>query len=274
MSFPDSASIVASLRQQLVAENPEQAWIIDNAMFLHIGGSRLYGIAKGDSDIDIRGITLAPQSYWVGARRFEQKELAVPDLKVEAVIYDVRKWLSLVRSVNPNVVESLFVPDDSEFCLRATDAWRHVHPQALALLNQSAYASFTGYTTAQLRKMLVKFSNKTGRQAIAEKYGFDLKFAAHAFRLAAQGAELLRTGQITLPRPEREHLRAIRHGQVYSPDQMDECVADLTAAIAALQSALDQSVLPASADFARYDRLLIDIYDRYVAPSRSITVSD
>ena len=69
--------------------------------------------------------------------------------------------------------------------------------------------------------MVVKQSNKTGRREIAEEFGFDLKFAAHGFRLAGQGAELLRTGRITFPRPDRDFLRAVRFGQVYGPDDLE-----------------------------------------------------
>ena len=114
--------------------------------------------------------------------------------------------------------------------------------------------------------MVVKQSNKTGRRQIAEEFGFDLKFAAHGFRLARQGAELLRTGRITFPRPDREHLSAIRHGKVYGPDDLDRCVADLAAATEELDQAYLETVLPEKADFERYDRLLVHIYDRFVAP--------
>jgi hypothetical protein len=135
------------------------------------------------------------------------------------------------------------------------------------LLNQQAHAGFHGYATSQLKKMVIKQSNKTGRREIAEELGFDLKFAAHGFRLAGQGAELLRTGRITFPRPDRDFLRAVRFGQVYGPDDLDRCVADLVAASQDLDRALAETVLPPKADFERYDRLLVHVYEHFVAPA-------
>ena len=84
--------------------------------------------------------------------------------------------------------------------------------------------------------------------------GSSIGAAAHGFRLARQGAELLRTGKITFPRPDREHLSAIRYGKVYRPDEIDRCVSDLTAATQELDQAFLKTVLPAKADFDRHGR--------------------
>lgn len=263
------SNLLPEIRRRIVATNPQLHWVIDNLAFLHVGGSTLYGTQSPDSDLDIRGVTIAPKSYWVGARSFEQTELTIPELNIEVVIFDIRKWLRLTVAVNPNVLETLFVDDESEFTLLTTDRWRFIRQEARALMNRRAYAGYHGYTTSQLKKLVVKHGNKTGRRELAEEYGFDLKFAMHGFRLAAQGAELLRTGRIVFPRPDREHLRAIRFSKVYGRDDMDRCVADLTAATEQLACALAESPLPETADFERYDRLLISIYERFVAPGEA-----
>ena len=261
--------LLRAIRELVVTNNPEQSWVVDNLAFLHVGGSRLYGTDTADSDLDVRGVVIAPKSYWVGARVFEQFEGTLPARdgrpETEIVIFHVRKWLRLTVAVNPNVVETLFVEDDSPFTILTTDRWRYIRGETRPLLNQRAHAGYHGYATSQLKKMMVKQSNKTGRQHIAEQHGFDLKFAAHGFRLAGQGAELLRTGRITFPRPDREHLSAVRHGKVYGPDEMDRCVNDLAAATQALDQAFAETVLPAKADFDRYDQLLMHIYDEFVA---------
>jgi len=268
------------VRRLVVANNPEQAWVVDRLAFLHVGGSTLYGTSTDQSDLDVRGVTIAPKSYWVGARRFEQWEGTIPPgdaavaggREVEVVIYDVRKWLHLAVAVNPNVVETLFVGDESPFAIVTSGAWRHIRRETLPLLNQRAHAAFHGYATSQLKKMLVKQSNKTGRREIADELGFDLKFASHAFRLASQGAELLRTGRITFPRPDREHLAAVRYGKVYGPGDMERCIADLSAATAELDRALEETVLPPKCDFDRYDRLLVHIFEQFVAPRERSTM--
>jgi hypothetical protein len=268
MTNPTHANLVDAIRRHVVSHNPEQAWVVDHLAFLHVGGSTLYGTNTPDSDLDVRGVTIPPKSFWVGARSFEQLEAKLPGHNAEVVIFDVRKWLRLTVAVNPNVVETLFVGDDHPCAILTTDPWRHIRTETVPLLNQRAHAGFHGYATSQLKKMMVKQSNKTGRREIADAFGFDLKFAAHGFRLARQGAELLRTGRMTFPRPDAEHLRAVRFGRVYGPGDVDRCVADLVAATEELDRAYAETVLPPKVDFERYDRLLIHIYDEYVAKGR------
>ncbi len=129
-------------------------------------------------------------------------------------------------AVNPNVVETLFVDDASPCTLLTTGRWQYIRGEAMALLNQRAHAGYHGYATSQLKKMIVKQSNKSGRRDIAEALGFDLKFAAHGFRLASEGAELLRTGTITFPRPDRDHLTPSATAK--STDPMNSTVAPPT----------------------------------------------
>jgi hypothetical protein len=262
---PRHADLLDAIRREMLAQNPEQAWVVDRLAFLHVGGSTLYGTNTPDSDLDVRGVVIAPKSYWVGAQRFELLEAKLPEVNAEVVIYDLRKWLRLTVAVNPNVVETLFVDDDHPCTIVSSDAWRHVRSETLPLLNRQAHAGFHGYATSQLKKMVIKQSNKTGRREIADEFGFDLKFAAHGFRLAGQGAELLRTGRITFPRPDRDFLRAVRLGEVYAPGDLDRCVADLVAASQDLDRALAETVLPQKADFERYDRLLVHMYEHFVA---------
>lgn len=260
------SEILDVLRREMNPKNPEQSWILDNLLCLHVAGSGLYGTATAESDLDIRGVTLSPKSYWVGARRFEQREEKIPELGIDVVIYDVRRWLHLAIAVNPNVVETLYVPIGSDALICVAPAWwEQIVPTMKSLISQRAHVGYHGYATSQLKKMVTKQSNKTGRREIADKHGFDTKFAAHGFRLVAQGAELLRTGNITFPRPDAEQLRAIRDGKVYGPDEAEQCVADWEVAASDLDLALKESVLPAQANFEVYDRLLVSIYDELVA---------
>jgi uncharacterized protein len=252
-------------RRAIVPRNPEMAWAIDNLLFLHVGGSRLYGTSTPGSDWDVRGVTLAPKSYWVGARTFEQAEAQVPELGLDVVIYDVRRWLHLVINVNPNVVETLYVPDPGPAVIRSTPAWEWIARRTRPLISRRAHAGYHGYATSQLKKMMVKQANKTGRRELADAQGFDTKFAMHGFRLARQGIELLRTGTMTFPRPDADQLRRIRDGRAYCDSE--SCVADWEREAAGLDQALHESCLPETGDFAAYDQLLIDIYDRLVAPA-------
>src|SRR5687767_2292938 len=66
MQAPRYRHLVDAIRRHVLGQNPEQAWVFDNLVFLHIGGSTLYGTDTPDSDLDVRGVTIPPKSYWVG----------------------------------------------------------------------------------------------------------------------------------------------------------------------------------------------------------------
>jgi hypothetical protein len=249
-------------RDALIPRNPELSWVLDpqNLLFLHLSGSRLYGTDTAGSDWDIRGVTVAPKSYWVGARTFEQTQAQVPELGLDIAIYDFRRWLHLTVNVNPNVVETLYVPHDSDAVLYMNrDWWPKLVGRIKPLINRRAHAGYHGYATSQLKKMLTKQSNKTGRRELTDEFGLDTKFVMHGFRLARQGAELLRTGHMTFPRPDADNLRAIRDGKVYRDSET--AVADWEKEAAVLDAALAQSVLPEKGDFQAQNQLLMDVYD-------------
>jgi hypothetical protein len=256
--------LLSAVRDIIVPRNPEQAWVVDNLLFLHISGSRLYGTHTDASDWDVRGVTVAPKSYWVGARTFEHVEAQMPECGLDIVIYDLRKWLQMAINVNPNVVETLYVQPDSGNALHVAEAWHWIRGRTLPLISRRAHAGYHGYATSQIKKMVVKQGNKTGRRDLVEQFGFDSKFAMHGFRLARQGLELLTTGTMTFPRPDASWLRQIRDGRIYAAHETERCIADWEAEAARLDAALETSVLPVKSDLAEHDRLLTDVYDRLV----------
>lgn len=256
--------LLSHVRKAITTVNSAHPWVMDNLLFLHISGSRLYGTHTDTSDWDIRGVTLAPKSYWVGARGFDHVEAPVADSGLDIVIYDLRKWLAMVVNVNPNVVETLYVAPESDFVLRSAEAWSWIRERTLPLISRRAHAGYHGYATSQIKKMVVKQGNKTGRREIVDQFGFDSKFAMHGFRLAGQGLELLSKGTMTFPRPDAAHLRKIRDGKIYGVDETERCISDWEAQAAMLDAAVESSVLPKGANFEAYDRLLIDVYDGLV----------
>jgi predicted nucleotidyltransferase len=245
----------------IVKSNPEQRWIFDNCVIAHCAGSIMYGTNKPTSDLDIRGVVIPPKSYWVGAKSFEHFQYQ--DNELDIALWDIRKFVREICRVAPNTIETLFAPSNCIFYMG--DCWPNISQQIKQLINQSAYMAYYGYSTAQLKKMIVKHGNKTGRQYITEEFGMDVKFLMHGFRLVSQGCELLTTGNITFPRPDAEQLKAIREGKTYGFNDMDKAIADLAAAQDLLKIALDNTILPKKVDHDQHNQLLIDIYEQYVA---------
>lgn len=92
-------------------------------------------------------------------------------------------------------------------------------------------------------EIVAKIVAEYGHRALeAEKnQGVDWKALSHAVRIAEQGIELLDTGKITFPRPNRHHLMDIKAGRLtyqFVADEIDQLLLDVEAA--ALVSSLPE----------------------------------
>lgn len=104
-----------------------------------------------------------------------------------------------------------------------------------------------------------------GHRALAaeQNQGVDWKALSHAVRIARQAVELLETGHVTFPRPEAEHLLAIKMGVLaYQPvaDEIDRLLIDV-------EAAAKDSSLPTVADLAWIDETVLKAHRLIVAAS-------
>ena len=82
----------------------------DNNLILFEGivGSRAYGTNISTSDTDIKGVYILPIDNILGNNYIEQ----VNDDKNDIVYYEIRRFLELLQSNNPTLLELLSLPDD------------------------------------------------------------------------------------------------------------------------------------------------------------------
>ena len=93
-------------------------------------------------------------------------------------------------------------------------------------------------------------------QAAATAQGVDWKALSHAVRIGSQALELLSTGHLTLPRPDAEHLRAIKTGQADAEAVRAE-IDDLLKQVEAAQAT---SVLPETPDRVLAEQIVLDAH--------------
>ena len=144
-----------------------------HTIFLTVAGSHAHGTARDGSDIDLRGVCVAPLSVRLSLfRAFEQYEgplnseltaVVAPHLKahptassalatkIECVIFDVAKFVGLCASANPNALEILFA-DERDWVLE-TPPWRRLHAERRRFLTKKVQQTFLGYAMAQLKKI-------------------------------------------------------------------------------------------------------------------------
>lgn len=132
---------------KLVPVQPE--WLRGGTIFLTKYGSHAYGTSTPESDLDLRGIAVAPEKYYLGcSKKFEQAISATP---VDLCIYDIRKFLNLAADCNPSIIEILWV-DESDVLFQ-THAAEVLRANREMFLSQKAKHTFSGYAASQMKRI-------------------------------------------------------------------------------------------------------------------------
>lgn len=211
------------------AKKDAPKWLKDNVHYEVIMGSHAYGVHTKDSDKDIYGFCMPPKQYifphQIGGhiegfgkrpQSFDQFTKCYDD--VDFTIFGIVKYFDLCLNNNPNVIDSLFVPD-SCIC-HMTKIGQMVRDNRKKFLCSKAWHTYKGYAYSQLRKLKNKDPNSGKRKELIEKYGFDTKFAYHIVRLIDYAEQILQFGDIDLQR-DSERWKSIRAGE-WTLNQIEE----------------------------------------------------
>jgi uncharacterized protein len=217
-------------------EHGDRAIALAGEILRTVVGSGVHGIAiAGTDDHDEMGVFIEPADRVIGVLppvdhyvfRTQPEGARSGPGDTDLVMYSLRRYLRLAINGNPTVLLPLYAPRDA--VLIETPLGAELRALAPSLLSRRAVHRFLGYLDGQLQRLLGQ--GKRGlpnRPELVEKYGYDVKYAAHALRLAFQGLEILRDGRLTLPMPgpERERVLRVKRGDV----------ADLDAVLAEIDS--------------------------------------
>lgn len=195
-----------------------------------IMGSMAYGVSNDSSDMDIYGFTIPPKEFVFPQLRgeipgfddfslkFEQYQkhhimdasaLGGKGREYDLTIFSIVKFFRLLMDNNPNIVDSLFVPE--RCVLHSTAVGDMVREQRSLFLHKGCWAKFKGYAYGQMHKIRTK--NPEGkRKALVDEFGYDVKFAYHVVRLLGEVEQLLVIHDMDLTR-NAEQLKSIRRGE-------------------------------------------------------------
>ena len=119
-------------------------------LYKYLRGSWAHGIAvEGKSDYDYGGVFLCPHDtlYALPSVYTEQ----ISDAKSDEVYYEIGRWMSLLLSSNPTVLESLFV--DEEFRIgEVNPVIQKIINNRDAFLTKKAFMPLVGYAFDQISK--------------------------------------------------------------------------------------------------------------------------
>jgi predicted nucleotidyltransferase len=123
-----------------------------------IVGSVSYGLDTENSDIDLKGVYL--QDLEEIFKNKHKEQIGDSDL----VLYEANKFIQLIKSNNPNIMELLDTPEDC--ILYKTDEWDEIMIHKKQFLSKICKDSFGGYAKQQISKS--RCLNKKVRNPVSE----------------------------------------------------------------------------------------------------------
>ena len=115
-------------------------------IFEGIVGSQAYGLATPTSDIDMKGVYIQPLDDILSFGYVEQ----VSDKKNDLVYYEVRRFLELISTNNPNILELLNLPEDK--IMYKHPVYDLILEHKDKFISKQCKNSFAGYAIAQIKK--------------------------------------------------------------------------------------------------------------------------
>jgi predicted nucleotidyltransferase len=258
--------------EQLIAAVQQSGFPhLDSLVHLFVGGSELHGAKVEDTDdLDIYGVYLEPpelvlgldkQDFYVWSTAGNERRNGPDDIDV--CLYSLRKWAGLAAKGNPTALHFLFSPDYSS----KPEPWEGILKNREVFLSRQAALQFRGFADAQVRRLQGIGTGKKGqRHELIGVHGYDIKAAMHVIRLLNEGIELMRSGTITLPRPEKDLLITIRTARYGSLDRVLKLANTL---FCELEEAEANSGLPERVDRPRISELVSETYLRFWKNART-----
>jgi uncharacterized protein len=233
----------------------------DGLIHLFVGGSELHGAkVQGTDDLDIYGAYIEPPELVLGLESMPHyvwstagNERRNGPKDIDITLYSLQKWAGLACKGNPTALHFLF----TKSAIR-NKTWSQILTHKSVFLSRSCVPQFLGFANAQLQRMTgTKGRGKKGqRPELEEKYGYDVKAGMHVLRLLFECQELVSTGSITLPRPERDLLIRVRTGKF----SMDKVLAMAQKQFAECEEAAKTSSLPEKINRTAVSKLLAESY--------------
>lgn len=206
--------------------------VVSNTFYETVVGSVAYGVSDDLSDYDVNGFfvpaadRLFPhmRGHLLGfdadpkcPKAYQKHHIHHTDGKeYDLNIYAITQYFKLCLDNNPNMVDTLFTP--RECVLHSTAVAEMVREKRELFLHKKCFPKYKGYAFQQMHKMKGKNPEKDSkRDKLRQRYGFDVKYAYHLVRLLLE-CEMILTERTIDIRRHREHLKAIRRGEVTQED--------------------------------------------------------
>lgn len=215
----------------------------DHTVLSVVAGSRAYGLATEDSDIDRRGVFVAPTPRFWG---FAKPPSHVDGPDAERFSWELERFLGLALDANPTVLECRWSP----LVEQVTEQGEELLALRGSFLSRHAHRTFLRYAESQFRKL-------TGDVRTRGEPRW--KHVMHLLRLLISGRHLLEHGEPLVDvAGHRDSLLAVRRGEV-AWAEIDAWRQTLTRD---MDTALAATVLPEEPDRTRVETFLVSVRRR------------
>lgn len=224
----------------------DETWLISEHTVLSVVvGSQAYGLATDSSDIDRRGVFVAPTPlFW----RLVKPPTHLDGPGEEQFSWEVERFLGLALDANPTVLECLWSPRVEQ----VTEIGEELLALRTAVLSRQVHRTFGRYAESQFRRLLSDLRTRGEPR---------WKHVMHLLRLLLSGHHLVRSGEPLVDVSEyRDRLLAVRRGEL----PWDEIQAWRESLARDMDQALDGSPLPEAPNRARVEEFLVSVRRRYV----------
>lgn len=229
--------------------------------FMAKAGSAAYGTMTPTSDIDYRGVFLAEPEHLLGLSNVETYTEEQP---IDLQCFELRHFVRLCLKGSPLQLEMLFYPEDA--IAEMTPAWERLLTIKRSFLGTHLKATLGGFAQGDIKRIAGNSMSKCGAKGklLVEKYGYNTKHAANAYRLLQMAATLFTTGEFVVRPSEgvREEIIAIKNGK-YSKEEFLKWIEVEDKRIFALA---DKSGLPSKSNFEVAELAVMDIYREILTP--------
>lgn len=239
----------------------------DSVNFLTLVGSYAYGGATPESDYDYYGFMIPPlteifphtkgeiQGFGKQKNKFWQWEVQhreIDNKGTDITIYNIVKYFKLTMDCNPNMIHSLFVPEN---CIVHTDKiGKMVRDHRHLFLSEKAFHTFRGIAFAHFRKIEGREREPGSRRAkVIEEFGFDVKDASYVLRFVLELKEILFEGDLHINRYGQK-ITDIRNGK-YS---LDAILKEYQEILDEIEKNRDKFIIQHSPDEDKIRNLLVD----------------
>jgi predicted nucleotidyltransferase len=205
--------------------SPEHDFV-SNSVYEVVMGSLAYGVSQETSDMDIYAVCIpnktmifphleghilgfgpAPKDF----TNYQKHHLLMNEKEYDVNVFSIVKYFTLCAENNPNMIDSLFVPENC--IIHSTEVGKHMRENRQPFLSKKVYKKMSGYAFSEFKKIEKGYNPIEGgeREETVKQHGYDTKNAYHTVRLLLEAEQILNEHDLNL-QTYKEHLKFIRSG--------------------------------------------------------------